>query len=149
MTGYQAAFGLAQLSKIDNILALKRSVASQYQEALKPIPGLQLPVELDGYKNVYWMYAITVNPEFGMSRNNLMEYLASKGIDTRTFFCPMNQQPFLKEQMGYRDVQCPVADKIWETGLYLPSSNSLSIESIRYIAEVILSAHKSANLARK
>ncbi|QWD20103.1 DegT/DnrJ/EryC1/StrS family aminotransferase [Polynucleobacter paneuropaeus] len=141
MTGYQASFGLAQLKKIDTILALKRFVANEYQNALKSIPGLQLPVELGGCRNVYWMYAIVVRPEFGMTRNDLMEYLQLNGVDTRTFFCPMNQQPFLQEQEGYRQIACPVADSIWETGLYLPSSNSLSSGSIQYISDVIKSAH--------
>jgi perosamine synthetase len=140
MTGYQAAMGLAQFHKIEKIISEKRRVAHTYNRYLSAIPGLQLPFEADWAKNVYWMYAVVIKPEFGISRNQLMEHLYSKGIDTRTFFCPMNQQPFLREQKGFRDIPCPVADSIWETGLYLPSSYTLSEEVIKTIAEAIKDA---------
>jgi perosamine synthetase len=143
MTGYQAAFGIVQLSRIDEILDQKRLIAKKYSNALKDIPGLHLPVERENYKNVYWMYAITVNSDFGATRDKLMEHLSSDGIDTRTFFCPMNQQPFLREQLGYRDVLCPVADQIWQSGLYLPSSNNLSDDQISSISASIAKVCKS------
>lgn len=144
MTGYQAAFGIAQLSRIDEILDQKRWIAKKYKTALSSIPGLQLPIELENCKNVYWMYAITINPEFGMTRDELIKHLSADGIDTRTFFCPLNQQPFLRKQLGYRDVLCPVADEIWGSGLYLPSSNNLSDDQIRFISSSIESAFQSS-----
>ncbi|NVM22070.1 MAG: DegT/DnrJ/EryC1/StrS family aminotransferase [Desulfobacterales bacterium] len=142
MTGYQAAMGLAQLRKIDHIIAEKRRVAQTYTHYLQDIPGLQLPVELDWALNVYWMYAMVVKPEFGLTREQLIEALRADGIDTRTFFCPMNQQPVLKQLPGFRDVQCPVADRLWETGLYLPSSWNLSEETIKRITASIRRAYQ-------
>lgn len=146
MTGYQAAMGLAQLHKIDRIIAEKRRVAHTYADCLQDIPGLQLPVELSWAFNVYWMYAIVVNTEFGITRDQLAEALWADGIQTRTFFCPMNQQPVLQSLPGFRDVPCPVADRLWETGLYLPSSWNLSDETISKIADNI---RRSYQLARK
>jgi perosamine synthetase len=141
MTGYQAAMGLAQLKKIGHIIAEKRRVAHTYNRYLHGIPGLQLPVELDWAFNVYWMYAIVVKPEFGLTRTQLAESLWDDGIDTRTFFCPMNQQPCLQSQPGFRDVPCPVADRLWEAGLYLPSSWNLSEQMIKQIADSIRRAY--------
>lgn len=143
MTGYQAAMGLAQLSKIEKIIAEKRRVAEIYNRHLSRIPGLQLPVELEWARNIYWMYAMVVKPEFGMSRDKLMEWLEKDGIESRTFFCPMNQQPCLLSQPGFRDVACPVSDKLWETGLYLPSTYSLSEEAIKKICDSIRNANKN------
>jgi len=134
MTGYQAAMGLAQLHKIDHVIAEKRRVAHTYSHYLQDIPGLQLPVELDWAFNVYWMYAIVVKPEFGLTRDQLVEALWADGIQTHTFFCPMNQQPVLQSLPGFRDVPCPVADRLWETGLYLPSACNLSEQTIKQIA---------------
>jgi perosamine synthetase len=141
MTSYQAAMGLAQLKKINKIIENKRRVARLYNKHLKNIPGLKLPVELDWAKNVYWMYAITVEPEFGASRDQLMKHLFNDGIDTRTFFCPMNQQPVLRSIKGFKAVPCPVADRLWETGLYLPSSWNLTEKTIRKIANSIAKCH--------
>lgn len=137
MTGFQAAMGLAQLGRIDRVIAEKRRVAHAYTEHLKDIPGLQLPVELDWAFNVYWMYAILVKPESGFTRDQLAAALWEEGIETRTFFCPMNQQPCLQSSPGFRDVPCQVADRLWETGLYLPSTYTLSEETIKRIAERI------------
>ena len=140
MTGFQAAFGVAQLKKIDAIIEKKRSVAQRYSRALAGVPGLQLPAEKDWAFNVYWMYALTVGPEYGLSRNELAAHLKARGIDTRTFFCPMNQQPCLQQRLGYRAIACPVADEIWETGLYLPSSINLSDAEIATVCEEIARA---------
>jgi perosamine synthetase len=137
MAGYQAAMGLAQLHKIERIVTEKRRVAAAYNARLGNIFGLKLPAELDWAKNVYWMYAITVQPEFGLSRDKLAQELLAQGIDTRTFFCPMNQQPCLKEIPGFIAAPCPVADHIWETGLYLPSAPTLSEDSIERVCNTI------------
>jgi perosamine synthetase len=145
MTGMQAALGLAQLQKIDRIVDEKRRLAGTYNRLLDGIPGLQLPYEADWAHNVYWMYAIVVHPEFGMSRDSLAAALFEKGIDTRTFFCPMNQQPCLSSRENFRNLPCPVADYLWENGLYLPSTYTLSELSIKQIADTVrdLSTNKS------
>lgn len=140
MTGLQAALGLAQLPKIERFIAEKRRVAATYNELLAGVPGLQLPPEEPWAKNVYWMYGIVVRPEFGASRDDLMRTLKDDGIDTRTFFCPMSRQPFLRAQPGFRDVPCPVADDLWERGLYLPSSLSLDRATLAFITDRIRAA---------
>jgi perosamine synthetase len=137
MTGYQGALGLSQLRRVERIVADKRRVAHAYGRHLAGIPGLRLPVELEWARNVYWMYAVVVEPAFGITRDALMARLRDDGIETRTFFCGMNRQPFLREQPGYRDVPCPVADRLWETGLYLPSSASLDEATIATVARSI------------
>ncbi|THJ19977.1 MAG: DegT/DnrJ/EryC1/StrS family aminotransferase [Nitrospira sp. CG24E] len=137
MTGYQAAMGLSQLHRIDHILAEKRRVASTYHAYLDGTPGLQLPVERDWAHNVYWMYAVVLTSDFNMTRDELANRLKVEGIDTRTFFCPMNQQPCLQAIHGFRSDPCPVADRIWETGLYLPSTYTLRDDTIHFIATTI------------
>lgn len=140
MPGYVAALGLAQFRKINKIVEEKRRVAHSYSEKLKDVTGLQLPAELEWAKNVYWMYGLVVNPEFGLSRDRLAAALAERGIESRTFFCPMNQQPVLKKLEGFREIPCPVADELWETGLYLPSTCNLSEEKIAFICDAIREA---------
>src|SRR5262245_16148585 len=98
MTGYQAAMGLAQMDRIDFILAQKRRVAHTYDRLLEDVRGIVTPAELDWARNVYWMYGIVVTEEFPLSRDELMAYLAEREIESRTFFCPMSRQPFLRRQ---------------------------------------------------
>jgi len=88
------------------------------------------------------MYALVIGPEFGLTRDELAKRLAAQGIETRTFFCPMGQQPFLRGQPGFRDIACPVADRIWQSGLYLPSANALDDTTMGRVAAAIKSASR-------
>lgn len=144
MTGYQAAMGVAQLHKIETIIEGKRQMASIYNRYLSSISGLRLPIELDWARHVYWMYAVVVTPEFGMNRDQLIRALADAGIETRTFFCPMNQQPCLQNWPYFRSIPCPVADSLWTSGFYLPSTHTLPESKIQFIAETIARTSKTA-----
>jgi perosamine synthetase len=137
MTGMQAAFGLAQLAKIDRFIEDRRRVARMYNEALASIAELQLPPELPWAKNVYWMYSVVLRPTGKQRRDELMKFLLQNGVDTRTMFCPMNKQPFLRAQPGFRDIDCPVAENLWANGFYLPSSSSVTEANVATIADLI------------
>lgn len=138
MTGYQAAMGVAQMKKIKTIINDKRRVAHLYNKYLGNVSGLQLPYEAEWAKNVYWMYGIVLNKKFNKSRDAVVEYLHKQGIETRSFFCPIGDQPCVKSLDGYRRTPIPVARKLWKNGMYLPSSSSLSERSIKFIASKII-----------
>jgi perosamine synthetase len=139
MTGYAAAFGLAQLAKIDTAIEARRNVARRYTELLADVPGIRTPIEKDWAKNVFWMYAIVLEDEFPLSRDKLMQALADANIETRTAFCPMNLQPVLQRQPGFRAQPCPVAEGLWERGMYLPSATKLSEEDMVRVVDAIRS----------
>jgi len=86
------------------------------------------------------MYGIVVTEEFPLSRDEWMAYLAEREIDSRTFFCPMNMQPFLRCQQGFREVGCPIAEALWERGMYIPCGIDLSAETLTEIVDVIRAA---------
>jgi perosamine synthetase len=140
MTGYQAAMGLVQLDRIDFVLQQKRRVAHTYDRLFQDVAGIVTPVELDWARNVYWMYGIVVTDEFPLSRDELVARLAERGVESRTFFCPMNMQPFLRRQAGFRDVPCPVAERLWERGMYIPCGIDLEDETLTEIVDHIRAA---------
>ncbi len=143
MTGYQAAMGVVQVARIEEVVARKREVARRYDALLAArAPELQRPVERPWARNVYWMYGVVVRPDAGVTRDALAAGLARRGVQTRTFFCPMNQQPCLQNIPGFRSDPLPVADALWTSGLYLPSTHTLGEEKISYIADVIHGLHK-------
>jgi perosamine synthetase len=137
MTNVQAAIGLAQLERIEEIIEKKRAIARKYTEQLTGIRGLHLPVEKEYARNVYWMYCIVVDPEFGMTRDELALARREHGVDTRTFFYPLNIQPVYQKLNAVRKAPCPVAEKLWERGLYLPSGCALTEEQIETICQTI------------
>jgi perosamine synthetase len=140
MTGLQAAMGVVQTRKIEQIIAQKRRLAETYNRLLTGIEGLQLPVQAAWARNVFWMYGVVLQPEFGMGRDEVTEWLRRDGVDTRTFFCPMNQQPCLLSRADFRYVDCPVADRLWQNGFYLPSSVTLTDEAMAHIAKSLTAA---------
>ena len=137
MTGMQAAVGLAQLGKIDRFIEQRRRVAHLYNKHLAGISQLQLPAEESWAKNVYWMYSVVFRPRGNQRRDALLDFLRTNEIDTRTMFCPMNMQPFLERQPGYRRISCPVAENLWANGFYLPSSASVTEADVERIANLV------------
>jgi perosamine synthetase len=140
MTGYQAAMGVAQMRKIDRIIEDKRRVAHTYNRLLADVGALQRPAEKEWAKNVYWMYGVVVRPDAKLRRHELVAALRHEGIETRTFFCPMNLQPCLQSRPGFRPVACPVAENLWENGFYLPSSPALTETTIAQICDAVRAA---------
>jgi perosamine synthetase len=137
MTNIQAAIGLAQLERIDELAEMRRRNAHLYNSRLKDISGITLPVEKGWVKNVYWMYGLLIEDEFGMSRDELMNRLREKGIETRTFFVPMHQQPAFLNIGLFRGESYPVAEELEERGLYLPSGSGLTKDQVEYICKTI------------
>ncbi|HDJ89349.1 MAG TPA: aminotransferase DegT, partial [Thermoprotei archaeon] len=137
MTNVQAAIGLAQLERIDEFVEMRRKNAYLYNECLKDIESITLPPEKEWAKNVYWMYSILIEPEFGMSRDKLMEELEKRGIETRPFFTPMHMQPVFRKMGSFEGERYPVAEELSRKGVHLPSSSGLREEEIEYICNII------------
>jgi len=66
-----------------------------------------------------------------------MERLKERGIETRTFFIPMHEQPAFLNLGLFKGERYPVAERLGKQGLYLPSSSGLRKEDINYICRVI------------
>lgn len=137
MSNVAAAIGLSQLRRIDRTISAKRALAARYTIRLSGIPYLQLPVELDGYHNIYWMYCVVLRQPAPTSRGRLIAHLSSRGIETRTMFCPLNLQPALLARGLVSTESCPVAENLWANGLYLPSTPSLTDSDLDYICDTI------------
>lgn len=137
MTNVQAAIGLAQLERIDILREMRRQNAYYYNSRLKSIPGIQIPTEREWAKSVYWMYAITIKNEFGLSRNQLMDELKKRDIQTRAFFIPMHLQPCFLNMGLFKGETYPIAEDLGQRGLYLPSGSGLTKEQKDYICDSI------------
>ena len=141
MTNLQAAIGLAQLEEIAKNLQKKINIAHIYQKMLTPIAGIQLPVEKPHTKNSYWMFGIVLNKKFGMSRDQMKEKLIKKGIDTRTFFVAMDDQPVLQKMGLINTHKYPNSRFVSRSGCYLPSGFGITKRDLKYICETIKDIH--------
>lgn len=136
-TSLQAALGLGSLHAISDSLRQKKHMAELYDQGLSGIPGLTLPTTRDWATNVYWMYAILVDPlKFGMSRDKLRAQLLDRGVDTRDFFYAPADQPILPTKKHF-----PVTEKIADNGLYLPSGLAVTNKEIDTVCSAIRQIH--------
>jgi perosamine synthetase len=141
MTNLQAAVGLAQTERLGELVEARRTNARLYHERLAGVGGLTLPIEQPGVTNVFWMYALRVEDDFGCSRDELRRRLARQGIETRTFFIPIHLQPiYYRRFLGQRFA---VAEELCRTGLYLPSGPSLAPADIAWVTEQLQAAARA------
>ena len=96
MTNMQAALGVAQLDRVDEIVAHKRAMAAAYTERLRSCEALQLPTEREWARSTFWMYGVVLKVG-GRSASGLAADLAKRlqerGVQTRPFFLGMHEQP--------------------------------------------------------
>ena len=136
MTNLQAALGVAQMERIESLLAKKKEIAAAYSAGLAGIPGIELPPQMSWAENVYWLYSIIIDPQvFGCSRDDLMNHLKQVDIETRPLFPPIHQQPIYNTGQSL-----PVAERLSENGLSLPSAVTLKLEDVARIVEAIKKA---------
>jgi perosamine synthetase len=126
LTNLQAAVGVAQIERIDAIVARKRWMGHQYTERLAGLSQLQLPVEQAWARAVYWMYAVVLDPATGMNAEEFARRLKNAGVETRPFFLGMHEQPALHRMGLFAGERYPVTDHIARQGLYLPSGLALT-----------------------
>lgn len=136
ITNIQAALGVAQLERIEAVVARKREIARRYEVGLRDIGALQLPVEMRWARSVYWMYGIVVQPG-GMDAAALADRLRVAGVETRPFFLGMHRQPALRRTGLFNGEGYPVADGLAERGLYLPSGVGLSDDQVETVIAAV------------
>jgi len=135
MTNLQAALGVAQLKKIDNLISKKREIADIYKELLQDVPSVTPAPEMPWAKSVYWLYSILVKKAF---RNTLIEYLERHNIETRPFFYPLHILPPYKSALTF-----PIAEELSARGLNLPSGPILSPNQIVRVVDTIIETTKN------
>lgn len=138
-TEMQAAIGIAQMKKLPRIIERKRRIHDRYEEELAGLPGLN-PAYIDPRSSpVFWFTSFMTD-----DREKLAEFLQAEGIQSRQFFYPLHMQPCYQKALTGINT-CPVSRKIFERGISLPSSYSLTDEEqslvIRKIREFYANRH--------
>ena len=125
LTNVQAAIGLAQLERIQEIINKKIAIGKTYTSFLSDIDFITLQPEKSWAKHVYWMFALVVSEESGFDAMTLAKALRKADIETRPFFLGMHSQPIFNSMNLFKNEKYPVADFISKQGLYLPSGLTL------------------------
>lgn len=137
MTNLQAALGVAQMERMEEIIAQKQWMGRAYTEALQDIEQLELQVTEPWARSVYWMYGVVLKEDARMDAVEFARRLRQRGVDTRPFFLGMHEQPVFHQRGWYRDERYPVAERIARRGLYLPSGLALTSSQLEQTAETV------------
>lgn len=140
LTNLQAAIGLAQLERFQEIVAKKRWIGQSYTAQLQGIAGLQLPVEEPWARQVYWMYGIVLDESTGLDATEFAKRLKNLGVETRPFFLGLHEQPVFQARGWFQGERYPVAERLARQGLYLPSGLTLTEEQINYVCQAVREA---------
>jgi perosamine synthetase len=137
MSSMQAALGLAQLERIDELLARKRQIFSWYEQNLRNVEGIQLNQSADDAANVYWMVTAIVDERTGLKKETLMQIMSEHNIDCRPFFFPLSSIPAYRdtEQAQLARARNRVAYSITPYGINLPSGLNLTEQDVAYVCE--------------
>ncbi|MDQ7839610.1 MAG: DegT/DnrJ/EryC1/StrS family aminotransferase [bacterium] len=138
MAEMNAALGLAQVSRLDDIIASRQSVASRWAERLAPLAErglLRLPWIHPAVTRMSWfVYVVRLAPE--IDRDAVLRDLLGKGVECRPYFTPIHLQPFYRE-MGYQEGMYPVTEAAGRQCLALPFFNTITDEELDYAADAL------------
>jgi len=137
MSSMQAALGLAQTHRVEELVRRKREIFSWYREELHAVEGVALNSEPPGVRNSYWMVTVVLDARYGLEKAEVMRRMAMDGIDTRPFFNPLSCIP------AYRDSPQAYAARernqraygIAPYGINLPSGFNMSREKVSRVCE--------------
>lgn len=131
MTNMQAAIGVGQLERIDEILQWRSDLEERYREEINHTPGIIVQENnLPNRKKITWLVSILVSEE---KRDDIIQLMKQRGIDVRAFFIPLSEMDIYKEYAK----ECFVSKKISKRGINLPTTSDISSDKIQYIISVI------------
>lgn len=140
MTSIQAAIGRAQLRKLDRFNEARRRNAEFLTREISRVDGLTPPYEDPRVKHVYHQYVVKVEDRFPLTRDELREHLAAKGVGTAVHYpLPTFLQP-LYRRLGYPQNACPNSLDASRRVLSLPVHPALSENELKYIVACIREA---------
>lgn len=131
MTNLQAALGVAQLDRIDELLDKKREIYEWYKEGLKDVPSIKLNTQRDGYKNVFWMICVEFDGYDDTQRDEFMKKLKEKGIDSRPYFYPISDMPI------YGQADTPITHQVYKKGINVPSYFDITKSDVDRVCKII------------
>jgi perosamine synthetase len=134
-----AALGVAQLERLDDLIAQRDDVARRYSTALAEVDGLTLPRLAKETTRMSW-FVYVVLLDRGIDRDAVAARLAAQHVPTRPYFRPIHLQPYYRERFGDLEGSLPVTEDIGRRTLALPFHGRLSDESIGYVTDALREA---------
>jgi perosamine synthetase len=138
LTNVACAILCAQMERRDKLLEKRRHIFSVYTKLLKDLPGITLQPVAEWAQPAPWLYSVLIDGEtFGKTRDQIIQHLAEKDIETRPFFIPLHTLPPFREESQRRGEALPITQSIASTGINLPTYTNMSDSDIEEVVTEI------------
>jgi dTDP-4-amino-4,6-dideoxygalactose transaminase len=136
LTDIACALGLAQLQRLDEMLAARAQVAAWYREALAGFEGLSLPCEdFGGDVRGWFVYVVQLPP--GCDRDDTIRALLERGIQSKPYLPAIHLMSFYRERFGYREGEFPVCEDVAARSIALPFFPELTEGEVAQVASAL------------
>jgi perosamine synthetase len=136
LSDINCTLGIAQLERIDEIIAARDQVANWYATALPEIEGVEAPYVAPNVRMSWFVYVVQLSEAFTQKdRDRILQGLQEKGIGCRNYFAPIHLQPFYREILGTKEGDFPITEHVGERTIALPFHNNLTKGEIDYVVE--------------
>lgn len=137
LTNMQAAIGVNQVKRIEEIVERKRAIAAAYTARLGDLPGIQLPMEENWGRSVFWVYSLLLADDHPLDAVSFAAALKEEGIESRPYFLGMHEQPVLHDMGLFEGESYPVTERIARKGLYIPSGLAINDEQMDLVCTAV------------
>ncbi len=135
MNEMQAALGVTQLERIDELLARRKSVAEMYSQKLRHLEQVSLLPESEDRTRSWFVFVVLLDPD--LPREQIRDHMAESGIETGVYFPCIHKQPFYQSRFGHEEHRFPVAEDAARRTLALPFHNHLDEEQVNKVVETL------------
>ncbi len=139
MTEMNAAVGVVQMGRLDELLGRRQAVAEMYGKALAKIDGVTPLTIVPNTTRMSW-FIYVVKFEQNINRNRVLSILSENGIPTRPYFSPIHLQPFYQKRFGYKEGDFPISENAGRSSLALPFFTTMKQEEINTVCESLAEA---------
>jgi UDP-4-amino-4,6-dideoxy-L-N-acetyl-beta-L-altrosamine transaminase len=137
-TDFQAALGISQLRRIDQMVAKRRELVSTYRDLLRDVPHLKMFTDAMDEHVAFHLFVVQIDFEaYGISRSQLMSSLKERGIGTQFHYIPIYRHPFLERHSGDISEYFPNMEGYYSQAVTLPLYYDLSVEDVEFVTSTL------------
>ncbi len=139
-TNIQAALALAQLRRIEELVAMKRQAFHWYTDRLGAVEDLQFNSEAPNVRNTYWIVNAIMGKRYHTTKEQVIEEFQRNGIDSRPFFYPISSMPAYTRYVKGKNMAKanPVCYDISPRGISFPAAATLTEEEADFVCDVFV-----------
>jgi len=137
----QCALGLAQFSRLPQLLAKRKKAAASYAKKLSDVSGVKIPFVSDDTTMSWFVYVIQLSEKFSrQNRDRVITLMEEQGIQCGIYFQCIHLQPFYREQFGFKEGDFPITESVSARAIALPFFSNITESQIDRVTRALRNA---------